>query len=565
MRILLALALIFQPYMSLATLNDVDKQGIPPHSVMSNGGFENGKAGWTASGGTFATTTTSPMSGLVHATWDSNGAGQTLRGPTITIKDDIANKNAVAVCLVKVPSGTSTHTFGVYDGTNSANDEVTLTTTADPVYYNFIAGDAGSTLRLEFTSVAADEPSITIDNCFVARADLVNVTSIVPEDAFSAKISTADAVTDENLDWIDGDCTDATTGEATCTFKSGIFSTAPNCTCTSRPGTSSVDNTCFVASATSSAITLRTTNSNALTDANITLTCQKSGEDTPLLATKASKATQYAYTQFDSTCAWTDTGGTYSLPAGDATCAFSTITSANLSVSSVVDGTGDQPAISFNGAEAGSAYKVCARLSNITSDSANLHTKLVINAVDYDSNAMGGAADPQGQPLCGIHKTSTANEAIQASIQVLLSAGTATLSSASGGGPLSFSVEKISGATNSVLVKRSVETSADAVWAIESAVIDGSVSPSTVTQESGDWINGSCTRNATGDYTCNLNAGIFSSTPTCYANANAASPGGNWCRSTGSSSTAIDVGCATANTTPSAANGAFNLICHGPR
>ncbi len=47
---------------------------------------------------------------------------------------------------------------------------------------------------------------------------------------YSARVSSADVVSNEvGGDWINGDCTDATTGKATCVFNSGIFSAAPNC------------------------------------------------------------------------------------------------------------------------------------------------------------------------------------------------------------------------------------------------------------------------------------------------------------------------------------------------
>jgi hypothetical protein len=49
-------------------------------------------------------------------------------------------------------------------------------------------------------------------------------------DVFSAKVSGADEVSGENVDWINGNCTNATTGRATCTFNSGIFTSTPNCT-----------------------------------------------------------------------------------------------------------------------------------------------------------------------------------------------------------------------------------------------------------------------------------------------------------------------------------------------
>lgn len=49
------------------------------------------------------------------------------------------------------------------------------------------------------------------------------------ENSFTALVSSTDAVSKENLDWINGNCTNATTGRATCTFQAGVFTVAPNC------------------------------------------------------------------------------------------------------------------------------------------------------------------------------------------------------------------------------------------------------------------------------------------------------------------------------------------------
>lgn len=46
---------------------------------------------------------------------------------------------------------------------------------------------------------------------------------------FSAFVSGSDVVSLENTNWIDGDCTNATTGRGTCNFVSGVFTNTPSC------------------------------------------------------------------------------------------------------------------------------------------------------------------------------------------------------------------------------------------------------------------------------------------------------------------------------------------------
>lgn len=97
---------------------------------------------------------------------------------------------------------------------------------------------------------------------------------------FSAKVSNTDIVSDENFDWINGDCTNATTGQATCNFNSGIFSVAPNCVCTNGAlGVSGTENDCFINSLSNTSITVTTTNNIIPNNSSFNLFCQKQGAD----------------------------------------------------------------------------------------------------------------------------------------------------------------------------------------------------------------------------------------------------------------------------------------------
>jgi len=93
---------------------------------------------------------------------------------------------------------------------------------------------------------------------------------------FSAKVSGTDVVVDENFDWIDGDCTNAGAGVATCNFISGVFSSAPNCVATPVNSTSSA---LISPQATTSSVTIVTQTSNGTnTDSQFNLYCSRSGD-----------------------------------------------------------------------------------------------------------------------------------------------------------------------------------------------------------------------------------------------------------------------------------------------
>lgn len=158
-------------------LTPVDKQDVASKNILVNGGFESGKSKWTASGGTFAVTSSSPMIGNSHATWDSGSASQTLTSTAIAIPDGFKSLNGVASCLIEVPTGTATHKLQAYDGTNVVVEQTIHATGKARVSSNFILPSSGN-ISLRLISVASDEPSIKIDDCHIDLADSRNTSNV---------------------------------------------------------------------------------------------------------------------------------------------------------------------------------------------------------------------------------------------------------------------------------------------------------------------------------------------------------------------------------------------------
>jgi len=97
-------------------------------------------------------------------------------------------------------------------------------------------------------------------------------------DTFSAKISSAGVVSDENMNWINGNCTNSA-GLGTCTFNTSIFSVTPNCSVTyDGAGNTFAGRTASVRSASSTQI-LYITEAGSVTAAPVNLICQKQGVD----------------------------------------------------------------------------------------------------------------------------------------------------------------------------------------------------------------------------------------------------------------------------------------------
>lgn len=169
----LILALLFIPLFAFA-LTDIDRQEILHKNILGsyNPGFENGKASWTI--GTDTITPVSSGSNLLTGkgsiTWNSAGAGRILASKAVTIPKGMYASNGYAQCKIQTPSGTATHTISVYDGSGTLASSTVVSSTT-PVFsgVNFIFPSSG-TVQLRITSVAADEPLIAIDDCYIGGA-----------------------------------------------------------------------------------------------------------------------------------------------------------------------------------------------------------------------------------------------------------------------------------------------------------------------------------------------------------------------------------------------------------
>lgn len=171
---LLIFAISFHPTIAVAALTDFDRQEITFENILApwNAGFESGKAQWTASGGTFAAVTSGSnlLTGKGSATWDSGSASQTLISKAVTVPNGLKGRNCEASIVVMVPSGAATHTLSVYDGTNTlVSSSITSSTTPTKNTVNFPCPSSG-TIQLRLTSVASDEPLITLDSAYMGEA-----------------------------------------------------------------------------------------------------------------------------------------------------------------------------------------------------------------------------------------------------------------------------------------------------------------------------------------------------------------------------------------------------------
>jgi hypothetical protein len=168
------------PSIAFGLLSEGDKQAvIQQNRLLSNPGFELGKTGWTASGGTFSASTSAKAVGALGGAWDASAASQTLKSTLVAIPDGLKGRNGAASCVFKAATGTATHTITADDGTNNLATPVTIassTTIFQRTTVNFVFPTSGS-IELAITS-AANEPNTYIDHCYFDLADGFNLSQV---------------------------------------------------------------------------------------------------------------------------------------------------------------------------------------------------------------------------------------------------------------------------------------------------------------------------------------------------------------------------------------------------
>lgn len=567
------LILFFFSITAFATLNDVDKQAIWGKNILANGGFENGKAGWTASGGTFAlvTSSTNLLTGKVSATWDSGSAAQTLTA-VATIPQGLYGKNGVAVCKTQTPSGTATHTLGVTATAGTlVSSAITSSTTPVYDYRSFIFPSSGS-VTIAITSVAADEPLIAIDDCFLGDASEVNLSNI----SQAQFIGSAYIPVTANCLWSRSNTAiGAFTSDADCPGPTVEVNPGPGTIQTTDadlpqftvnnlpPGTYQViiagpgiptGSNAYVAYAIYDGTDTRGEQGGASSLTTMTgpfsivgtFTYSSAGNRTFAVHGRASANTvnidprshrvhfsiyrfpttsELAYRPdaaanswsgyHDNTCSWARTNTSYGDPATDASCALTERTNTNFGT---VSGSNSLPSITFTPKKA-QKYFVCATPSVLgASSGADLALKLWDGTTTIAERDLDAAAATTSStvPLCGIYSAqSTAAKTI--SIQTKASTGAITIQALTGASAIEWSIFAIDQQLPAPLLVNSVTSNSSGVEGIHRAFITNTGTPTISSgDQSGTWID-SITDGGAGVMTLNFSSGVFSRKPACIA------------------------------------------------
>lgn len=226
---------------ALAQLTAVSKQELVSPSFISNPGFENGKVFWTASGGTFTTTTTAAnvAYGSTAASWDSSAA-QALTSDQYSIPASLYGARCQMAFHFK--GGDANIVAEVIDGSIAAQATQTLATasTYRRVAVSFACPTSG-TLAFRLRSTA-DAAVIYLDQVFVgAELQVGNLVLDDTDSIYNLKVQSTSTLSIDRLLTIDID-------DGSRTFEMGgslafgaAFSTGPSAvTLTTSGGAASV-------------------------------------------------------------------------------------------------------------------------------------------------------------------------------------------------------------------------------------------------------------------------------------------------------------------------------------
>jgi hypothetical protein len=165
--IVLSLFLFFKS--TYAQLNDVQKQEMVFKNFFVNGGFENGKANWSVSGGTFTLVTSGSnlALGKASAAWTPSGSGQNFDSVDVVIPNALKNQNCEINFLYS--GGDASFKAQVLSSSNVLTEvPLTIATSYKEVALPFICPSSGS-IKIRITTTAATTTTIYLDEFYFGK------------------------------------------------------------------------------------------------------------------------------------------------------------------------------------------------------------------------------------------------------------------------------------------------------------------------------------------------------------------------------------------------------------
>lgn len=598
---------------SSAALTPSDIAKTPIRNALLNPGAENGKVGWAVSTGSFTASNSTPLDGNASFVWDAGASAETLSS-AITVPEWLKGQNAVVSCQVRCATGTCTHSIrALVAGTSVASSAITSSTTASPrATVNFVAPTSGA-VGVELYA-NADEPSLKIDNCYIARADEWNLYQVSQASLYGSLNYAATA----NCTWpntntsytdfpADTDCPTATvTG-----FASAPGTKIPGVTFTSLPpgdylvmvgistsksggptlvgyrwhdGTNSGGDHFTDSTASNVPVTLTGRFSYTTAQSNITFRLQGfrtggtnvqiANEDNPFQVKvyRFPSSSELAYRP-DLAIQWGGIATTVSAIEAtlSSTSTWDNVSEANWATKTLLGSatagtTSTHLSFKMPYLAAGS-YEVCSNYSVTSASGAACYAAMydgTSRVIQFADSNLASAQD--GRTLgCGVVNYTSAQANLEFFIQ-MYSAGTTTncrldgnLVSSSGAAKY-FYIKPVGVSVQAPLLVGSVTSNSSGLERVERARLTVS-GACTIASQSGSWLS-SCTYNGSGNVTLNFASGVFAAAPSCVATATGGNRQAMYGETPSSSSWQVYASNSTFN---GVSDANFSVICMGPR
>lgn len=622
-KLVLALSFLLMPA-TVHGLTEPDRQELQIKNILApyNAGFENGKAKWTASGGSFNANTTAAHvgSGRTSASFDASSSGQNLDSTAVTIPAGLYGRNGLAVCNFKTSA--TDYKIQAHDGTNVIAESViasgsTFSTTA----VTFTFPSSGS-MKIRVTS-QSNADILYVDDCYIGENYQVGTVGqatlygsvFVPGTAnCSWGGITGTSFTDFAADT---DCPSYTVSgnaqQPATKIPGATFANYPpgdylivvmgSLAKTSNAGgyvhfrISDGTNTSNIVTVetlsgsvhNSTGGAFRLTNNTARS--NVTLQVQAAADgsatvglgynnvagktDFAMYVYRYPLASEQAYRPdqtpaiwtgyHGSDCHWSTTSASYVDPSGDASCTFTQQFNQNMGT---VSSAGSKlPGIVFTPPRAG-LYEVCAAFSGYgDTTGVNRQFRLYDGTNELDEGVGSEAFTNNWIPfrLCGKYN---ATSIAQATIKIQpKSNGTAVINlgnSTTLTSSIRWSIVQLDVATPMPVLVGSITSNSSGQERIERAIINCGSSGSGITSQSGTWISSVSNGGATGRCVVNFVSGMFKSTPSCFCTSNRVdSQSDVTCHYITSSASTSSIEFARRNS--GAENGELHIMCIGPR
>ena len=155
------------------SLNEYDKSQIAFRNLLVNGGFEAHLADWTASAGTVAHDTSSPLAGNGSGQWTPGGSGRTFRTALYSVPAGLQSQNCLAR-FTHMGNAAGDYKAEVLDGSSNVLATLNLpaATTAINSALHFVCPSSGS-IRLSIESLVASPAQIELDNVHLGENILI--------------------------------------------------------------------------------------------------------------------------------------------------------------------------------------------------------------------------------------------------------------------------------------------------------------------------------------------------------------------------------------------------------